>query len=333
MNTSTLEQPALAEKNAAVSPLRIKTMLVPMDFSRASMHAFEYSLQWAEEFKAAIHLVHVQPSDDFTAVHNAGHLMLNCADAIALMQDRLAEGDEKHKLAFWPDNCHVVSGRPYEEICRLANELRTDLILLPTRGHSGLKRIALGSTAERVVRHAPCPVLIPRGPKFDRLTWNNKTREKLSIRKILVPTDFSDASLAGVRYAAQLVKHFRAKVDLLNVVFPYTQVFQMDRFASEVIPLVESAREQANKDLQTIQQREFLGDVECVAEVRVGSTIDEICAAAAASDVDLVVISTHGRTGFSHALIGSVAEHVVRYAESPVLVVPTRYHERTQHAH
>ena len=67
--------------------------------------------------------------------------MLNCADAIAYMQDRLAEIERKHDVRFWPDNCHVVSGRPFEEICRLAREIEADLIVLPTRGHSGLKRV------------------------------------------------------------------------------------------------------------------------------------------------------------------------------------------------
>lgn len=103
------------EKNStALDPnaaLQIKTILVPLDFSGASMHALKYS--------------------------------------IALMQERLAEVQEKHGVKFWPDNCHVVSGRPYVEICKLARELGVDLIVLPTRGHSGLKHLALGSTAER----------------------------------------------------------------------------------------------------------------------------------------------------------------------------------------
>ena len=171
--------------------LQIKSILVPLDFSRASMQALKYTIPLAEEFKATIHLVHVQPADELTAISRAGHLMLNCADAIALMQDRLAEVQEKHDVRFWPDNCHVVSGKPFVEICKLARELDVDLIVLPTRGHSGLKRVALGSTAERVVRHAPCPVLIPRGKKFKAAIGDGEPAGKFSLRQVLVPVDFS----------------------------------------------------------------------------------------------------------------------------------------------
>ena len=71
--------------------LQIKTILVPLDFSRASIQALKYTIPLAKEFEATIHLVHVQPTDELTAISNAGGLMLNCADAIALMQDRLSE--------------------------------------------------------------------------------------------------------------------------------------------------------------------------------------------------------------------------------------------------
>ena len=327
--TSQPETASRAAKLTAKTPdreqsLQIKTILVPLDFSRASMQALKYTIPLAEEFKATIHLVHVQPADELTAISRAGHLMINCADAIALMQDRLAEVQEKHDVRFWPDNCHVVSGRPFEEICKLARELGVELIVLPTRGHSGLKHVALGSTAERVVRHAPCSVLIPRGKKSKAVTWNGKPAGKFEVRKILVPVDFSDCSLAGVKYAARLAKRFGAKLHLFHAVFPYAQMIAVDRMGGELRPLLESAQANAEVAMQKLQQSVFLRGVSCETEVRAGAAIDEICAASGRDNVELVVTSTHGRTGFSHALIGSVAEHVVRYAECPVLVVPSR---------
>ena len=328
----TTSQPATASRAAKLTAktpdreqsLQIKTILVPLDFSRASMQAVTYAIPLAEEFKAAIHLVHVQPTDDLTEISQAGHMMLNCADAIAFMQDRLAEVQEKHDVQFWPDNCHVASGRPFEGICNVADKIGADLIVLPTRGHSGLKRIALGSTAERVVRHARCPVLIPRGKKFKAVTWNGKPAGKFEVRKILVPVDFSDCSLAGVKYAARLAKRFGAKLHLFHAVFPYTQMIAVDRMGGELRPLLESAQANAEVAMQKLQQSVFLRGVSCETEVRAGPAIDEICAASGRDNVELVVTSTHGRTGFSHALMGSVAEHVVRYAECPVLVVPSR---------
>jgi nucleotide-binding universal stress UspA family protein len=66
----------------------------------------------------------------------------------------------------------------------------------------------------------------------------------------------------------------------------------------------------------------FSRGVPCEAEVLTGSAIDEICGETGRSEIDLVVTSTHGRTGFKRALLGSAAEHVVRYAECPVIIVP-----------
>jgi nucleotide-binding universal stress UspA family protein len=251
--------------------------------------------------------------------------MLNCADAIALMQDRLAEVQRKHNVRFWPDNCHVVSGRPFEEICKLAREIEADLIVLPTRGHSGLKHVVLGSTAERVVRYAPCPVLVLRGAKYQSIILNDAADTAgLKLRKILVPVDFSKCSLAGVKYAARLAKSTEATLRLLHVVFPYAQVFAMDRVGADVTPLIETAKTAAREEMSKLTRMNFLRGVPCETEVRTGSTIDEICGETGRPDIDLVVTSTHGRAGFKRALLGSVAEHVVRYAECPVIIVPSR---------
>jgi nucleotide-binding universal stress UspA family protein len=312
----------LAEREQA---LQIKIILVPLDFSRASMQALKHTIPLAEEFKAAIHLVHVQPTDELTAISRAGHLMLNCADAIALMQDRLAEVQEKHDVRFWPDNCHVVSGRPFEEICKLAREIEADLIVLPTRGHGGLKHVVLGSTAERVVRYAPCPVLVPRGARYESSLLDNAVDSlAFKLGKILVPVDFSRCSLAGVKYAAGLARRTGASLRLLHVVFPYTQVLGMDRVGADVPPLIETAAAAAREELSALAQMNFLRGVPCETEVRSGSAIDVICGETGQPDIDLVVTSTHGRAGFKRALLGSVAEHVMRYAECPVIIVPSR---------
>ena len=218
--------------------MQLKTILVPLDFSEASMQALKYTIGLAEKFRAAIHLVHVQPTDELTTIAKAGHLMLDCADAIALMQDRLAEVQHRHDVQFWPDNCHVLSGRPFEEVCKLAREIEADLIVLPTRGHGGLKHVLLGSTAERIVRFAPCPVLVLRGEKHqDTIPDEAAGKADFQLRKILVPVDFSKCSLVGARYAARLARSAGASLRFLHVVFPYSQFFGIDRVgASSRVP-------------------------------------------------------------------------------------------------
>jgi len=212
------------------------------------------------------------------------------------------------------------------EICKLAEEIKADLVVMPTRGHGGLKHIALGSTAERVVRHSPCPVLIPRGTKFKEITWSGKERESFSPFRLLVPVDFSDCSIAGLQYAALLAKRFNGKIRLFNAVYPYREAFQIDRIGGDPRPLLESACESAKDQMEQLRQLDFMKGIACETDVQVGPAIEEICAASAQPGIDLLVTSTHGRTGWKRAMIGSVAEQVIRYAESPVLVIPSQIH-------
>src|SRR6266480_4182066 len=119
--------------------LKIERILVPLDFSPASMEALDYAVSVAKQFKATIYLVHVHPPDEASSVPGAGHLMLQSAEAIELLRDDLANVHRKHVPTFWPENCHVRSGRPYQEIAELAREIDADLIVLSTRGRSGLR--------------------------------------------------------------------------------------------------------------------------------------------------------------------------------------------------
>ena len=307
-------------QSVPTSPLgfKIERILVPLDFSPASMEALDYAVWLAKQFRAAIHLVHVYPPDEASAMPGAGHLLFESAEAIERLNEELTGIHRKHVPTFRPENCHIRSGRPYEQIVGLAREPDADLIALSTRGHSGLKHLLLGSTAERVVRNAPCPVLVTRKRK-QKSKANSKT---FAIRTILVPTDFSQYSLAGTEYAAFLAKNLHATLRLFHAMYPYTNYVFVDRAGVRLSGLAEAVEETARQEMNALKQMDFLRGLPVQTELLPGLAVDEICAAAGEPDVDLIVTSTHGRTGLKHALIGSVAEHVVRYAERPVLVVP-----------
>ena len=306
------------------NPLRFKIekILVPLDFSVDSMEALNYAVWLAKQFRAAIHLVHVYPPDEASAPVG-GHLLLQSAEAIERLNEELTGIHQEHASTFRPENCHIRGGRPYEEIVRLAREIDADLIVLATRGYSGLKHLLLGSSAERVVRNAPCPVLV--GPKRKQKAKPN--RQAFAIRTILVPTDFSQCSLVGTEYAAFLARKFGAILRLFHAMYPYTNYVFVDRAGVRLSGLAEAVEETARQEMDALKQMDFLGGLIVEADLLPGPAVDEICAAAGSPDVDLIVTSTHGRTGLKHALIGSVAEHVVRYAKRPVLVVPSHHAE------
>jgi nucleotide-binding universal stress UspA family protein len=298
---------------------KIEKILVPLDFSRTSLKALDYAVSLATQFHAAIHLVHVHPPDEASSVPGAGHLLFQSAEAIERLNEELRGIHRKHVPTFRPENCHTRGGRPYEEIVRVAREINADLITLSTRGHSGLKHLLLGSTAERVVRSAPCPVLVARKRKP-----KSKTASKsFAIRTILVPVDFSTCSLSGTEYAAFLARKLNAALRLFHAMYPYTNYVFVDRAGVRLSGLAEAMEETARQEMDALKEMDFLRGLPVQTEILPGTPVDEICAAAGDPEIDLIVTSTHGRTGLKHALIGSVAEHVVRYAERPVLVVPS----------
>jgi nucleotide-binding universal stress UspA family protein len=305
--------------------IKIETLLVPIDFSPASMQMLNYAAAFARRFNANVHLVHVYPHDESALVPGAGDLTRQTAEE--LFNDQLLPVHRKQVRSFLPQNYHVRSGIAYQEICELAREIQADLILLATRGHTGLKRVLLGSTAERVVRMAPCAVLVIRPKKQKSRAVSRPTKGKpaeFDVRKILVPVDVSQCSLAGAMHAALFAKTLDASVCFIHVIYPPGPMLA-GRVTGEISRRTELERADARLNMEAFMKLDFLSGVRCESEIRTGYPIDEICSESSRPDIDLVISSTHGRTGFDHILLGSVAEHLVRYAECPVMIVPSRY--------
>ena len=225
------------------------------------------------------------------------------------------------------ENIYALRGRPFEEICRLARDRGIDLIVTATRGNTGLKHLLLGSTAERVVRYSPCPVLVVRGgDQKKRAGRNGKSRLGLSLRKILVPIDFSACSMKGLAYAKTLAKEFDATLVLLHSIHLQFYV-SSDEYARYDLPLLmQQAEKAAREQMRDLVRKTDWEGIKVEPSLQIGHAGDQICARAQDYGADLIVTSTHGTTGFKHILLGSTAEYVVRHASRPVLVVPS--HER-----
>jgi nucleotide-binding universal stress UspA family protein len=284
-----------------------------LDFSPASIEALSYAVPLAKKFGAAVHLVHVSDKQKASEIFRPDELTTETVEWIGFLRDRLSLIHQKHLPLSWPKNDHVRAGQPYEQICDLAREIDADLIVIGTRGQAGLQRILLGSTAERVVRFGSCPVLVVRR--------HERTEPKeFTLRTILAPIDFSECSMFGATYAAFFAKTFDAKLLLLHV-FAGVMSAATDKASKDKDDAIDL--ENARLDMEAFSQLDFLDKVRPATEIRAGYPVDEICREAAESQADLVVIATHGRTGFNRMLLGSVAEHVFRYAECPVLIVPS----------
>jgi len=156
---------------AAAAEFRLHRIVVPVDFSPPGEKALAYAQAFARQFGAGLtllHVVEVSVVPDSFGIIPPGYEEMNAALRTAAEQ-RLAELAGRLQ-APGGVRAEVRVGRPSWEIVALAREREADLILLATRGHSGLRHVLLGSTAEYVVRHAPCPVLTVREQEQDFVT-------------------------------------------------------------------------------------------------------------------------------------------------------------------
>ncbi len=144
----------------------IKKILVPIDFSDYSKSALRYAVNITKVFNAHVYLVYVIEPMIYPADFSMGQIAVPNAD---LDVSKRAE-EELDKLAKDEFPLNIVvdivvrTGRPFAEIIQVAAELDIDLIIIATHGHTGVEHLLFGSTAEKVVRKAPCPVLSLREP-------------------------------------------------------------------------------------------------------------------------------------------------------------------------
>jgi len=144
------------------------------------------------------------------------------------------------------------------------------------------------------------------------------------IRTILMPTDFSDGAARALEWARALARAFDAKIALLHVVDLATAWMPVGGLGSIPAPVPPDVVEQFTKAGQAALDA-LAGDASEVTQrlVRNGHPREVILEVAKVVQADVIVMGTHGRRGFSHLFIGSVAEHVVRHAPLPVLTVRT----------
>lgn len=309
----------------------IRNILVPIDFWPISVQAIETAKRLADRLGATVHLAHVHhwqyPAGFRGPVLSAGQLPASFEEH---RREQLAEQLEAiaSKSGLSPrDQTHLRTGAAtFDEICRLAQEIPADLIVMPTHGYTGLKHVLLGSTAERVVQHSPCPVFVVRNTNGP-----SKTRARLSINTVLVPVDFSDCSRNGLQYAIGFANEVGARIILLHATY-LGYIYSIEGTALYDIPaLQKAARENVERQMRKLVRTVKFGGVKFETAFTDGSPALDICTFAKDHDVDLIITSTHGLTGFTHVLIGSIAEKVVRHAPCSVLVVPS--HPKIRMAH
>lgn len=320
--------------------LEIKNILVPVDLSKMSIQGVETARRLARSFGATVHLAHVSPAVHGRALMTASVAWGETPSTLAkVIQEGLAcelkALASRHALS-GADNIHVEEGAPvFDVICRLVSEIPADLLVVPTHAFKGMKRFFLGSTAERLVQHSPCPILVDRRALAQPASPRLPRTPLLRIERILVPVDFSRCSRDGLRYATQFARRFGAKITVLHVLdLGYAEsrnLVAMEQWTGLAGASVKKVLTAVRRDMRKFIDSVALGRVQVKSQIVVGPPVEQISEFALANDFDLIVTSTHGHTGFKHVLIGSTAEHLVRHSRVPILVVPSHPEVRAAH--
>ncbi|HJZ76056.1 MAG TPA: universal stress protein [Vicinamibacterales bacterium] len=303
----------------------LKRVLVTTDFSSASDAGLAYGRALARRFAASLHVLHV--SENFFLRSTPSDLNALLAAKARAIDDRLTD-DDRSMLAV--HTAVAVSDDAADAIVSYARREAIDAIVVGTHGRTGVQHLVSGSVAEHVVRGAPCPVLTVRQLEHEFVVQDYDSSEApmILLRKILVATDFSEPSDAALAYGQELARTFGAQLLLAHVVDDVSaRAYGPDGCLvadPELQRDVEAAALHRLEGLISGEDREMLRAEPVILTSHVPASA--LVQYASTRAIDLIVMGTHGRSGISHLLMGSVAERVVRTAPCPVLTV--RHPER-----
>lgn len=282
-----------------------RTLLVPDDFSTCADLAFAHARHLADHFGAVLHVLHVAdpPPPDAAEARRA-------LDAAAERRTYAKAWAHRTPLVY----AEVESDSPADAIVDYARRRGTGLIVMGAYGRDGMQQRHLGRTADAVVRRASCPVLTvrPRPVPFAHAT----------IRRVLVPFDFSVASRSALQHAGELARAYDARLAVLHVIdAPARSV--PGRPTHSPMSVAQARTRSAGVALAAEVQA---AGVQATVHVAAGDPSLAVVAFAEQSGTDLIVVAPHGAAGGVPRIPGHTSERIVRLAPCPVLVTKRLSH-------
>ncbi len=307
-----------ATEPKALDAISVKNILFATDFSATSDSALPYATALCRRFGSTLHAAHVL-SDASLLMMTGGvdYVSMNTIyeDAHAEAKERL-EQMAAHFPAI-PHHSHVRHGQVWKSLAEIVEEQDIKLIVVGTHGRTGLGKLLLGSVAEDILRHAPCPVLTV-GPN---VSGRDKLREfsgpgrdlaplELEMRQIVCAVNFSDDTPRVAQVAITLAEEFRSRLTLMHVIEDYIELGRRPE------PI-----EQGIRGLQGLVPPDAALDYLPDALVEFGATQIEILKTAEQRDADLIVLGARTSRDLSSTHLPSTAHHVIAHAQCPVLTV------------
>lgn len=294
----------------------VTSILAATDLSAPARHAAERAARLAREHQATLTLMHVIPGGALQELRGwlgtgndaAARIEAESARALSSLAGELHDA---HHVAVSPI-CRP--GNILEEIDREAQACSADLVVLGARGEGFMRRLAMGTTSERLLRRAARPVLVVRQSPHERY------------RRVLVGVDLSPWSLYAVQAAMRVAPHARLML-LQSWQVPFEGKLSYAGVESATVDHYRrQAREDATHQLHAIAQAAGLKPGGWDPVILEGDASQRLLEQEQERDVDLVVMGKHGRSATEDLLLGSVTKHVLAEGSADVLV-STRHGE------
>jgi nucleotide-binding universal stress UspA family protein len=294
--------------NATATQPRIslQNILYATDFSPAAEAALPYVKGLSKQYEAKVQAVHVRLPATYPIV---GPEMIPQVIEAAEEQAKF-EAQELHEMfAGFPHAVTVSEGDVWCTLSDMVRQQNIDLLVIGTKGRTGLGRALLGSVAEEIFRSAPCPVLTV-GPHISR-----DTERRLEMKEILYATDFSPESLSALPYAVSLAQEHQARLTILHVIGE-PEVGELVHAGNYIESTLRRLRELVPSEAKPWCEPNF--------RVEKGPAAEKIMEVAIALGADLIVLGVRGAAGHMGAtthLFRPTAHRIVTQAECPVLTV------------
>lgn len=303
--------------------IEIKRVLCAVDFSEHSRRALDHAVAIARWYEASVTALYVYSLAPVAAVGPGAlafePIVLTEVDRRRLRADvqAFAAGESAPGVTL---HAAIREGFPATEIVAHAESMPADLLVLGTHGRSGLERLFLGSVAERVLRHAPCPVLTVPAQQPDAVPGTFPV-----FKTIVCPIDFSPASLLALEHALSLAREADANLTILHVA---SLAIEPTTFEATAAMTIAEYRRRTEVDIEARLQAAVPADAGTYCRVDTlmvhGTPGPAVVRVALERRADLVVMGVHGRGAVDLALFGSTTQHVVRAAHCPVLTIRGR---------
>jgi len=283
----------------------MKKILVPIDFSPNSKNALRIAAEIARTYNASLELLHTNvaaayavPLSEYVSPSQYAEDEEYDETAMGLLERVKKELLKDPANASLKVDTRVEEGYLFSCVRNVAEEDGVDLVVMGTKGASGVSEFLVGSNTEKVIRVAPCPVLaVPEHTKT------------FSLKTVLLPSTLKDDQKGIFRYIGEWQKTFGCNVKVLYLNNP------------SGLPTDGSAEARKNR------MAEAAGLAKTEVIMSMGSFFEDstILSVADQYDVDMIAMATHQRHGLSHLLFGSITEDTVNHSDIPVLAVPVTW--------